>query len=65
MQLPQPLQVVMHLHRITPADRIADLRAEGHIETLEILKGASAAAIYGAKTAAGVIIINTKRGRIG
>lgn len=41
--------------------RIADLRAED-IANIEILKGASASAIYGSKAAAGVIIITTKRG---
>ena len=44
--------------------RIADLRAED-IENIEILKGASAAAIYGSRAAAGVIIISTKRGKSG
>lgn len=47
-----------------PSSRIADLRAED-IENIEILKGASAAAIYGSRAAAGVIIITTKRGRTG
>lgn len=47
-----------------PSSRIADLRAED-IENIEILKGASAAAIYGARAAAGVIIITTKRGKSG
>ena len=47
-----------------PSSRIADLRAED-IENIEILKGASAAAIYGSKAAAGVIIITTKRGKLG
>ncbi len=47
-----------------PSSRIADLRAED-IENIEILKGASAAAVYGSKAAAGVIIITTKRGRQG
>ena len=47
-----------------PSSRIADLRPED-IENIEILKGASAAAIYGARAAAGVIIITTKRGRAG
>ncbi len=46
------------------SSRIADLRAED-IENIEILKGASAAAIYGARAAAGVIIITTKRGASG
>ena len=44
--------------------RIADIRS-GDIENIEILKGASAAAIYGSKAAAGVIIITTKKGRAG
>ena len=47
-----------------PSSRIADLRPED-IENIEILKGASAAAVYGSKAAAGVIIITTKRGRQG
>lgn len=47
-----------------PSSRIADLRSED-IENVEILKGASAAAIYGSRAAAGVIIITTKRGRQG
>lgn len=47
-----------------PSSRIADLRAED-IESVDILKGASAAAIYGSRAAAGVIIITTKRGRSG
>lgn len=47
-----------------PSSRIADLRAED-IENIEILKGASAAAIYGSRAAAGVIIITTKRGKQG
>ena len=47
-----------------PSSRIADIRAED-IENIEILKGASAAAIYGSKASAGVIIITTRRGRQG
>ncbi len=47
-----------------PSSRIADLRAED-IENIEILKGASAAAIYGSKAAAGVVLITTKRGKPG
>jgi TonB-linked SusC/RagA family outer membrane protein len=47
-----------------PSNRIADIRAED-IENIEILKGASAAAIYGSKAAAGVILITTKKGRQG
>ena len=47
-----------------PSSRIADLRPED-IESIEILKGASAAAVYGSKAAAGVIIITTKKGKEG
>src|SRR6056297_597560 len=46
------------------ANRIADLNP-ADIESIEVLKGASAAAIYGAQANAGVIIITTKRGAIG
>ncbi|MDR0756806.1 MAG: SusC/RagA family TonB-linked outer membrane protein [Tannerella sp.] len=35
------------------------------IETIDILKDASSAAVYGAKSANGVVVINTKRGRSG
>jgi TonB-linked SusC/RagA family outer membrane protein len=45
-------------------NRIADLNPND-IESIEILKGASAAAIYGSKASNGVVIINTKRGRAG
>ncbi|MEP7142716.1 MAG: SusC/RagA family TonB-linked outer membrane protein [Ferruginibacter sp.] len=47
-----------------PSSRIADLNA-ADIENIEILKGASAAAIYGSKASGGVIIITTKRGKAG
>ena len=47
-----------------PSSRIADLRPED-IENIEILKGASAAAIYGSRAAAGVVIITTKKGMQG
>ncbi len=47
-----------------PSGRIADLRPED-IENIEILKGASAAAIYGSRAAGGVVIITTKKGRQG
>ncbi len=45
-------------------NRIADLNPED-IERIEVLKGGSAAAIYGAKANNGVVIITTKRGRQG
>jgi TonB-linked SusC/RagA family outer membrane protein len=47
-----------------PSNRIADLDPQD-IDRIEILKGASAAAIYGSKAAAGVVIITTKRGKAG
>ena len=46
------------------ANRIADLNPDD-IEKIEILKGPSAAAIYGTRANAGVVIIQTKRGRAG
>ncbi|MDQ3136930.1 MAG: SusC/RagA family TonB-linked outer membrane protein [Gemmatimonadota bacterium] len=47
-----------------PTSRIADLNPED-IERIEVLKGGSAAAIYGSKATNGVIIITTKRGQQG
>lgn len=46
------------------ANRISDLNPND-IESVEILKGASAASIYGSRAAAGVVVITTKRGRSG
>jgi TonB-linked SusC/RagA family outer membrane protein len=45
-------------------NRLADLNP-ADIETIEVLKGPSAAAIYGTRANAGVIIITTKRGASG
>jgi TonB-dependent starch-binding outer membrane protein SusC len=47
-----------------PINRIADLNPDD-IETIEILKGASASATYGSKASNGVVVIATKRGRVG
>jgi TonB-linked SusC/RagA family outer membrane protein len=47
-----------------PVNRIADLNPED-IERIEVLKGGSAAAIYGSKATNGVIIITTKHGQTG
>lgn len=44
-----------------PVNRIADLNPND-IETIEVLKGPSAAAIYGSKASRGVVIITTKSG---
>jgi TonB-linked SusC/RagA family outer membrane protein len=46
------------------SNRLADLNP-ADIENIEILKGPSAAAIYGTRANAGVIIITTKRGSSG
>jgi len=45
-------------------NRIVDLNP-ADIESIEILKGPSAAAIYGSQASSGVILIQTKRGRSG
>ena len=45
-------------------NRIADINPDD-IASIEILKGASAAAIYGSKASNGVVIITTKRGEAG
>jgi TonB-linked SusC/RagA family outer membrane protein len=54
---PSPLQQ-------SQVNRIADLNPND-IENVEVLKGASAAAIYGSKAANGVVVITTKRGQSG
>jgi TonB-dependent starch-binding outer membrane protein SusC len=45
-------------------NRVADLNPND-IETIEVLKGAAASAIYGSRASNGVVIITTKRGRAG
>jgi TonB-dependent starch-binding outer membrane protein SusC len=47
-----------------PSNRVADLDPED-IDRIEILKGASTSAIYGARAATGVVIITTKKGKSG
>ena len=47
-----------------PVNRIADLNPND-IERIEILKGASASALYGSRAANGVVIITTKQGQAG
>ncbi|OUJ75537.1 SusC/RagA family TonB-linked outer membrane protein [Hymenobacter crusticola] len=47
-----------------PVNRISDINPND-IESIEVLKGSSAAAIYGTRANAGVIIIKTKRGVAG
>lgn len=45
-------------------NRVSDINPND-IESVEILKGAAAAAIYGARAGNGVVLITTKRGRSG
>lgn len=47
-----------------PVNRLADLNPND-IQDIQVLKGASAAAIYGSQAANGVIVISTRRGRPG
>ncbi|MGH7458137.1 MAG: SusC/RagA family TonB-linked outer membrane protein [Longimicrobiaceae bacterium] len=47
-----------------PVNRIADINPQD-IERIEVLKGASASAIYGSQASNGVIIVTTRRGRAG
>ncbi|MEL7249446.1 MAG: SusC/RagA family TonB-linked outer membrane protein [Bacteroidota bacterium] len=46
------------------ANRIADINPDD-IERIEVLKGPSAAAVYGTRANSGVIIITTKKGKAG
>ncbi|MCC6318453.1 MAG: SusC/RagA family TonB-linked outer membrane protein [Gemmatimonadaceae bacterium] len=47
-----------------PVNRIADINPND-IESIDVLKGSAASAIYGSKASGGVIIITTKRGQAG
>jgi TonB-linked SusC/RagA family outer membrane protein len=47
-----------------PSNRAGDLNMED-IESIEILKGAAASAIYGSRAANGVVLVTTKSGRPG
>ena len=47
----------------TPS-RVGDINPD-EIENIEVIKGPSAAALYGTAAANGVVVINTKRGRAG
>jgi TonB-linked SusC/RagA family outer membrane protein len=67
----QPLYVIDGLPVIStsqsdvtndPTDPLADLNPND-IESIEVLKDASASAIYGARAANGVVLITTKKGR--
>lgn len=56
----EPLYVVDGI----PSDNISGL-SPNDIETIQVLKDASSAAIYGARAANGVVLITTKRGQAG
>ncbi len=56
----EPLYVVDGM----PTDDISDI-SPGDIESMQVLKDASSAAIYGARAANGVVLINTKKGTAG
>ena len=47
-----------------PVNRLADINPDD-VESIEVLRGAAAASIYGSKAANGVIVIKTKRGQAG
>lgn len=52
------------LNQDAQVNRVADLNP-ADVETVEVLKGAAASAIYGSRASNGVVIITTKRGRTG
>ncbi len=56
--------VISAVNQENPDNRISDLNPND-IESVEILKGSAASAIYGSKASGGVIMITTKRGDVG
>ena len=46
------------------SNRVMDINPED-IENMSVLKGPAAAALYGSRAAAGVVIITTKKGKEG
>lgn len=56
----EPLYIVDGM----PNDNISSL-SPADIESMQVLKDASSAAIYGARAANGVVLITTKRGKVG
>ncbi|NND05293.1 MAG: TonB-dependent receptor [Saprospiraceae bacterium] len=73
----EPLYVIDGIPILTSAEDITSTAAKGNVQnplstinpndiaSIEVLKDASAAAIYGARAANGVILITTKRGKAG
>jgi len=59
-----PLYVIDGIPAIAGASSVQDLNPQD-IQSMEILKDAAATAIYGSRGANGVILITTKRGKVG
>lgn len=59
-----PLYVIDGIPQISGTESVADINPQD-IESMQILKDAAATAIYGSRGANGVILITTKRGRVG
>ena len=59
-----PAVLGMNGGNIFPPNRLIDLNPND-IEKIELLKGASSAAIYGARAGQGVVLITTRKGRPG
>jgi TonB-linked SusC/RagA family outer membrane protein len=57
-------QVGGEIEGTSQPNRLSDINPDD-IESIEILKGAAAGAIYGSRAANGVVLITTKRGRAG
>lgn len=60
----EPLYVIDGAPMFGGSDLLANINPED-IESMQILKGASAAALYGSQAANGVVLVTTKKGRIG
>ncbi|MEP7259504.1 MAG: SusC/RagA family TonB-linked outer membrane protein, partial [Flavitalea sp.] len=60
----EPLYVIDGAPMFGGSDLLANINPED-IETLQIMKGASAAALYGSQAANGVILVTTKKGKAG
>lgn len=60
----EPLFVLNGVPMIGGSDFLSNYNPED-IESIQILKGASAAALYGSEAANGVILVNTKKGTLG
>ncbi|MGH7627998.1 MAG: SusC/RagA family TonB-linked outer membrane protein [Gemmatimonadales bacterium] len=59
-----PAQLALNNATIFPPNNLLNLNP-GDIENVEVLKGASSGAIYGARAGQGVVLITTKKGRAG